>query len=249
MFRFFSKLRRQLLAQKKITRYLSYAFGELALVVIGILIALQINTWNNERLQVNKEYEYLEEIKQNLEQDTLSLKQAIDFYTRKAELVEETFALFELGNKGKPYIQGLLPKMDTLTSFEVFVPVRTAFDNMVASETIDLIQVKDLRSALSQYYSQLDFQFGTQERAKQATRMFTDILGPRMMSKEIIQLYLNVDVAYPSVSEIQIHKDTQVASILFTLYMNATIFAVELEATKKEAAAIIGLIEQQLPER
>ena len=38
MIRIFSKLRKQLLAQNKISRYLSYAFGELALVVIGILI-------------------------------------------------------------------------------------------------------------------------------------------------------------------------------------------------------------------
>lgn len=234
-----------MLAENKITRYLSYAFGELALVVIGILIALQINTWNTQRLQANKENEYLEEIKQNLIQDTQSINQVIHFYSRKVENIKETFALFELGNQGKPYIYDLLPKMDTLTSFEVHIPVRTAFDNMVSSETIDLIQTEKLRSSLSRYYSQAAFQFGTQERAKQATRKFTDVLGPRMMSKELIQLYLGVDIAYPSVQEIQIHEDVDVASMLFTMFMNATIYNQELERTKREAVAIIEMIDEQ----
>lgn len=225
---------------------MAYALGELALVVIGILIALQINTWNNSRLQKNKEYEYLAEIQQNLAQDTISINNAMRFYTRKAKLVEETFALFELGNSQKPYVYQLLPKMDTLTSFEVFIPTRTAFDNMLASETIDLIQSKNLRSSLSEYYSLLDFQSGTQERAKESTRTFTDVIGPKMISKELIQAYLGVDISYPSINEIQIHKDPQVGSRLFTLYMNSTILLEELETNKMDAKKNIALIEQEL---
>ena len=228
---------------------MTYALGELALVVIGILIALQINTWNNSRLQENKEYEYLAEIQQNLVQDTISINRAIQFYTRKAKLVEETFALFELGNSEKPYVYQLLPKMDTLTSFEVFIPTRTAFDNMVASETIDLIQSKTLRSSLSEYYSLLDFQSGTQERAKESTRTFTDVIGPKMISKELIQAYLGVEISYPSIHEIQIHKDPQVGSRLFTLYMNSTILLKELETNKKDAKMNIERIEQELVNR
>jgi len=49
MLAFFKRFRRSLLAEKKFGKYLSYAIGEIVLVVIGILIALQINTWNTER--------------------------------------------------------------------------------------------------------------------------------------------------------------------------------------------------------
>ncbi len=48
MFRFFRKIRQQLLSQNKISKYLLYAIGEIVLVVIGILIALQINNWNEK---------------------------------------------------------------------------------------------------------------------------------------------------------------------------------------------------------
>jgi len=54
MIKFFRKIRQQLLKEGKTTNYLKYAVGEIVLVVIGILIALQINNWNSERINLNK---------------------------------------------------------------------------------------------------------------------------------------------------------------------------------------------------
>ena len=55
MIKFFRKIRKKFLEQGKTSKYLSYALGEIILVVIGILIALQINNWNEERLDNNRE--------------------------------------------------------------------------------------------------------------------------------------------------------------------------------------------------
>ncbi len=55
--------------KNKTGKYLKYAIGEIILVVIGILIALQINNWNNENIQREKEVVYLTEIKSNLSFD------------------------------------------------------------------------------------------------------------------------------------------------------------------------------------
>jgi hypothetical protein len=49
MFKFFNKIRHQLLTENKFSKYLLYAIGEIALVIIGILIALSINNWNEQR--------------------------------------------------------------------------------------------------------------------------------------------------------------------------------------------------------
>ncbi|MGB5203859.1 MAG: DUF6090 family protein, partial [Eudoraea sp.] len=46
MIKFFRRIRQSLLTENKIGQYLKYAIGEILLVVIGILIALQINNWN-----------------------------------------------------------------------------------------------------------------------------------------------------------------------------------------------------------
>ena len=50
MIHFFRKIRQRLLTQNRFTKYLLYAIGEILLVVIGILIALQVNNWNEERI-------------------------------------------------------------------------------------------------------------------------------------------------------------------------------------------------------
>ena len=49
MIKFFRKIRQNLLVENKTGKYLKYAIGEIVLVVIGILIALQINNWNENR--------------------------------------------------------------------------------------------------------------------------------------------------------------------------------------------------------
>ena len=51
MIKFFRKIRHNLINEGKTTKYLKYAIGEIVLVVIGILIALQINNWNEQRKQ------------------------------------------------------------------------------------------------------------------------------------------------------------------------------------------------------
>ncbi|WP_073571144.1 DUF6090 family protein [Algoriphagus zhangzhouensis] len=49
MLSFFRKIHQKLLSQNRVTQYLAYAIGEIILVVIGILIALQVNNWNENR--------------------------------------------------------------------------------------------------------------------------------------------------------------------------------------------------------
>ena len=69
MLGFLRKIRRGLLAENKLTRYLVYAVGEIFLVVIGILIALQINTWNEQRKSARLLRTYYAQILQDLAKD------------------------------------------------------------------------------------------------------------------------------------------------------------------------------------
>jgi len=59
MIKFFRNLRQHMIKENKVTKYLLYAIGEIVLVVIGILIALQINNNNEEKQRVKKEYEIM----------------------------------------------------------------------------------------------------------------------------------------------------------------------------------------------
>ena len=67
--KFFRKLRQQLLGGQKFRKYLLYALGEIALVVIGILIALQVNNWNEQRKEQKELDGYLSTISKNINRD------------------------------------------------------------------------------------------------------------------------------------------------------------------------------------
>ncbi len=66
MIPFFRKIRWRLAQDNQFLKYSRYAIGEIFLVVIGILIALQINTWNEERKSRLEETEILKRIKLDL---------------------------------------------------------------------------------------------------------------------------------------------------------------------------------------
>ena len=66
MISFFRKIRRLLISEKKFSRYLLYAAGEILLVMIGILLALQVNNWNEYRKERIEEDKILREINRNL---------------------------------------------------------------------------------------------------------------------------------------------------------------------------------------
>ncbi len=69
MIKFFRKIRRKLLSENKFSKYLIYATGEIVLVVIGILIAVQINTWNQNRISKKVEKVILNRLILDLNQD------------------------------------------------------------------------------------------------------------------------------------------------------------------------------------
>jgi len=69
MLKFFRTIRKKLIEQQNVRKYLLYAIGEILLVVIGILIALQVNNWNEERKNRDLADKHLETIRLNLEDD------------------------------------------------------------------------------------------------------------------------------------------------------------------------------------
>jgi hypothetical protein len=67
MLRFFRQIRQRLLTDNKFSKYLLYAVGEILLVMIGILLALQVNNWNEGQKNLKKGHEILVDVKENIE--------------------------------------------------------------------------------------------------------------------------------------------------------------------------------------
>jgi hypothetical protein len=77
MLRFFRNIRQKLLENGNLRKYFWYALGEILLVVIGILIALQINNWNQSRIENNELVASLNSIAKNMEQDIAAAQKMI----------------------------------------------------------------------------------------------------------------------------------------------------------------------------
>lgn len=78
MIKFFRCIRKDLISNGKTGKYFKYAIGEIILVVIGILIALQINNWNEKQKLDSKTQEYYVQLKDNLNKDVIFANQIIE---------------------------------------------------------------------------------------------------------------------------------------------------------------------------
>ncbi len=88
MISFLRKIRKSALRENRFSRYLLYAIGEIALVVVGILIALQINTWNEQRKNRDAEEEYLTAIAEDLRSDIASNENIIEMARNRKTAIE-----------------------------------------------------------------------------------------------------------------------------------------------------------------
>ena len=86
MLHFFRKIRHDLIANSQTFKYLKYAIGEVILVVLGILIALQINNWNEQKKLDLKKQVYIDRLKYDLVRDTINLHYYIAECNKKVKL-------------------------------------------------------------------------------------------------------------------------------------------------------------------
>ncbi|NER15486.1 hypothetical protein GWK08_18675 [Leptobacterium flavescens] len=91
MIHFFRKLRGKLLSENKLSQYFIYAIGEIVLVVLGILIALQINNWNEGRKARRAETRLMENILKDLKEDHENLKGDIEYLEAQKQLQKQLY--------------------------------------------------------------------------------------------------------------------------------------------------------------
>ncbi|MEM6321155.1 MAG: DUF6090 family protein [Bacteroidota bacterium] len=77
MLKFFRKIRQKLLSENSFSKYLLYALGEIALIMIGILLALQVNNWNNQKKDAQLTQQYLMDLKEDAQNNVAALDRFI----------------------------------------------------------------------------------------------------------------------------------------------------------------------------
>lgn len=113
MARLFSRMRRSLLAENRFTRYLTYAAGEIVLVVVGILVALQINTWNDARKDRERELGYLRNIREDVAANIVEMDAYIATREQGIAAAQRILAHFD----GKPITDASAFNADSISIY------------------------------------------------------------------------------------------------------------------------------------
>ena len=148
MLRFLSRMRRELLPENRFTRYLLYALGEIVLVVLGILIALQINNWSEQRKQDRERLEFYRALKSDFETTQSLMKEGKRLGAKGIHRME-SFLNAAGTDPGEFPIDSL--KYWAGGSFDApFIdPILTTYDAAVSSGRISLIEDTQLLEELA----------------------------------------------------------------------------------------------------
>ena len=148
MINFFRKIRYQLLGEGKTGKYLKYAIGEILLVVIGILIALSINNWNEERKKDKIEINILQELLSTLESDINFQNSRINF---QEEVVSSSKLVIEHLNNNRPYHDSLDFHFGSITNAFAGL-IRDESYQKAKSYGLDFVKNASLKEELSWTY-------------------------------------------------------------------------------------------------
>jgi hypothetical protein len=156
MIKFFRKIRQKMLTENKFSKYLIYAIGEIILVVIGILIALSINNWNEERKESLIEQNYLRRLLVDLENDykTLTFSKGLSSERiNQVKILTNVIKNQSLSNENSTQIIESIEKV----TWRSYLPLsKIVYNELLNSGKMSLIQSEELRDLLSNYYVDAD---------------------------------------------------------------------------------------------
>ena len=154
MIKFFRKIRQNMLIQNKFSNYLIYAIGEIVLVVIGILLALSINNWNQNIQKSKQETVYYCKIKEDLQTDKNNIERGITSLDERINSSKNLLAkLYQNVDDKTILLEGFIP---AVRSYD-FIPSKSAILDITSSGKLENLNNTTLKTAILEHYSDLEY--------------------------------------------------------------------------------------------
>lgn len=259
MLRFFRQLRQRFLAENKFNRYLLYAIGEILLVVIGILIALQVNNWNEDRLQRRDELKYFSNLKNDLYADIERLDYMIGLAGTKVQAARKMKRKSAHDSIGSLY--DFSDDLLTLTFVEEFRPNDNTYEEMKSSGNFSRIRNDELKLKLmnlrktyieieaAQEHMRYDFNVFLEDFEKYIDwGKFYDLTKsdiPKMhFAYDSLYIEGHSDILEEEVRDL--FKNKVFMNNIFLLEINYTYDMDLLKNTKSQVHDIIGILDREM---
>ena len=193
MIQFFRKIRQNLLSEGKTRKYLKYAVGEIVLVVIGILLALQVNNWNEERKSKIETNKIREELNAEFYNNRIVLNERIKDLNLANSYVRKVLSLI---NKEKKHLASV--NIDSIISKSLkygnYNPANSTINELISSGKLGLIKNDSIKENLFnwlQLIEDADEDFKNQDL--QATTLLIPYLYKNVSMKNL-NTYNNIGV-------------------------------------------------------
>ncbi|MDT0558336.1 DUF6090 family protein [Ichthyenterobacterium sp. W332] len=219
MIKFFRKIRYNLMETGKTTKYFKYAIGEIILVMIGILLALQVNNWNNQRLEVNKEQTILKNLRSDFRDNLTEFNR---IYNSSADSYKSSIKLLEIiknDNTINPAEAEILLD-DIINGFYSLDLNSASIDEIKSSGSLSIIKDPELRRQLSNWsFIEAD----TEDDIEIYYNYMFDFLIPSLTNKAILR---NIAIPDRLMEKTNLPK---ISSSSYTLNYSTTMRTLEFE--------------------
>lgn len=189
MIKFFRHFRQTMIRENRTSKYLLYALGEIVLVVIGILIALQINTWNGENQNHKQGILYLTDLQTDIEGDVATLNGFIAANEKRINFVDSIFRILDTQPElNDTEIALFYSYNDILSKESYFIPEKRTISQIASTGGGKLIPNKELRDGIFRYYA-------TNERIEQNSEKSIQLYQHNLVTDRILQaVFLTAEV-------------------------------------------------------
>ena len=185
MITLFRRIRERLIASGSVSKYILYAIGEILLVVIGILIAVQINSWNEQRANSDKELAYLRGIHSDLNRQIESLNRTIRINETSITIVHGLLEDYLQDDEFEEN-DSTFYKINMINRSAAPSAIKTSFSEIMYGAEITLILNEILRNEIVLFYQNLDNMVGSSNT--NAQNIFQSQLLPIFYNRTLIDL-------------------------------------------------------------
>ncbi|MFH4968386.1 DUF6090 family protein [Gaetbulibacter sp. M240] len=154
MIKFFRKIRQKMLTENKFSQYIIYAFGEIILVVIGILIALQINNANEVSKQKQKANNYKQTLITELKTDLIQLNSLDSLNRAQQGKINNYLSYFK---KPEREVKVVIKGMDSVTYYgDFFQSITYTIDDIINTGNLELFN-KEIKHTILEFKANQEF--------------------------------------------------------------------------------------------
>ena len=251
MIKFFRNIRKKLATENNVGSYLRYAIGEILLVVVGILIALQVNNWNEGRKDRIQERKFLVRLEAEISTDIENISNSIRANKHRMQRAEFLMASINHPQMAEDSATYFIESIEYAGYTNKPIVSDNTFEEIKSSGKLSLIRNNKLRSSLQEYYSwsaeRGQYSFILQDNQLNYLHERQGILSPE---QQINMGSFNPTENYSPVEAKQVHermmKKTGFLEFLPYIIQSQARTSESYESIKQEAIDLKTMIEKEI---